>query len=178
MKNTFLPTLVMLLGFAVTAQTDNVTLNVRLKPIQTLVVNPMQKTVNLDYTSEADYENGVSSLQVDHLEVFSTGGFQVKVKSSGDELTNSQAGVNGNIAANTIQIIPTAATNAIPGAAYESISLSSNEQTIVSTVKGAVAKKVNVEYKGANANAYIDYYVADQNPTVYTTTLTYTIIAQ
>ncbi|WP_156104487.1 hypothetical protein [Chryseobacterium populi] len=43
---------------------------------------------------------------------------------------------------------------------------------------GGVDKKISVEYKGAGANAYLDNYVAGQDPTVYTTELTYTIISQ
>jgi len=48
---------------------------------------------------------------------------------------------------------------------------------LVSTI-GAANKKISSEYKGAGANDYIDNYIAGQDPTVYTTELTYTIIAQ
>lgn len=180
MKKIILASSGMFLGLAAYAQqghTDNVTLNVKLNPIQTLVVNPAQKTVDLTYQSKADYENGVNSLQNDHLEIFSTGGFQVKVKTEGSQLVNNQAGPNGNINANTVQIIPTAGSQAIANAQYDSRLLSTDEQVIVTSTKGAVDKNINIEYKGANANAYIDYYVAGQTPTVYTTTVTYTIYA-
>ena len=50
---------------------------------------------------------------------------------------------------------------------------------IVSSSKGGVDKTINVNYaaKGDN-NAYLDYYQNTENPTVFTTTLTYTIVAQ
>ncbi|TDS65300.1 hypothetical protein [Myroides indicus] len=181
MKKIILASLMMLFGIASQAQeTGNVTLNVKLHPIQTLIVNPAQDIVDLEYMSKDDYEDGVTSeVLEDHLEVFSTGGFAVTVKSSSAHLTTTAVGgAHGNIEANSIQIIPSSGTNAITNATNTSIALSQSEQTIVSSVYGAVDKTINIEYKGADANAYINYYVAGQNPTVYTTQLTYTIVAQ
>lgn len=58
---------------------NSVTLNVNLYPIQTLMVNTSQKEVNLEFKTREDYRNGVVSEQQDHLTIYSTGGFQVKV---------------------------------------------------------------------------------------------------
>ncbi len=75
--------ILLLLPTVVFSQTsDNVTLNVTLNPIQSLIVNPQQKTVDLTYSTKADYLNGVISKQENHLTVFSTGGFEIKVKSN------------------------------------------------------------------------------------------------
>ena len=87
MKRIIVASLIMFAGITAQAQTapvtDNVTLNVKLHPIQTLVVNESQKTVDLDYKTEVDYATGVSSkVLVDHLTVYSTGGFKVTVRSS------------------------------------------------------------------------------------------------
>ena len=49
---------------------------------------------------------------------------------------------------------------------------------VVNRPHGAVDKTINIEYKGADANTYINHYIAGQTPTVYTTELTYTIVAQ
>ncbi|MCJ8152668.1 hypothetical protein MKJ01_02685 [Chryseobacterium sp. SSA4.19] len=163
-----------LVGFAsLSAQT--VTLNVRLKPIQTLVVNNAQKVVNLTYATKDDYANGVSNLKADHLNIYSTGGFQVKVKSANAALQNGSK----SIQANTIQINASAGSDPVTGADYaQNTQLSENETTLVTSSVGGVDKKINIEYKGAGANAYLDNYIAGQTPTVYTTQLTYTIIAQ
>ncbi|MFB9055170.1 hypothetical protein ACFFU9_00300 [Mariniflexile ostreae] len=181
MKNTILASLALLLGFAVNAQTpatDVVTLNVNLSPIQSITVNTSQKTVNLDYVTADDYSNGVTLAQANHLEVYSTGGFQVSVKSAGTELTNGSE-VNGNIAASDIKITATDGTAAIDAAAYKpTVSLSAENQAILSTTKGAVNKNVNITYGAAGGDAYVDKYIAGQNPTTYTTQLTYTITAQ
>ena len=158
-----------------TLSAQNATLNVRLKPIQTLVVNNAQKIVNLDYVTKDDYANGVSSLNADHLNIFSTGGFQVKVKSAVSALQNG----GKNIQANTIQIKATAGSDAVNGAQYaQNVQLSANETTLVSSSNGGVDKKISIEYKGAGSNTYLDNYIAGQDPTVYTTELTYTIVSQ
>ena len=163
-----------LLAFA-TTNAQNVTLNVRLKPIQTLVINNAQKTVNLDYVTTDDYANGVSSVNADHLNIYSTGGFQVKVKSANAAMQNG----GKTIQANTIQVIATAGTEAVNGAQYsQNVQLSANETTLVTSTNGGVNKKISIEYKGAGANSYINNYIAGQNPTVYTTELTYTIVSQ
>jgi hypothetical protein len=69
-----------------TNNTDNVTLNIKLNPIQTIQVN--QKTVDIVYSKIDDYQNGVSEFRENHLQVFSTGGFFVTVKSNSDYLTS------------------------------------------------------------------------------------------
>ncbi|MDQ1095941.1 MULTISPECIES: hypothetical protein [Chryseobacterium] len=159
----------------VTVNAQSVTLNVRLKPIQTLVINSAQKVVNLDYTTKDDYANGVSSVNADHLSVYSTGGFQVKVKSANAVLQNGAK----SIQASSIQIKATAGSEAVTGAQYaQNVQLSATEATLVTSTVGGVDKKINIEYKGAGANAYLDNYIAGQTPTVYSTELTYTIISQ
>lgn len=155
--------------------TDNVTLNVKLHPIQTLIVNSGQKAVDLNYVNKDDYANGVSSDQADHLTVYSTGGFEVKVKSSAAELT----GTYGSIDANSITITPSAgSSNSITGATYTALQLGATEQAIITSSTGGVDKNFNIQYKGADANQYVNKYNNSENPTVYTTTVTYTIVAQ
>lgn len=173
MKNLIIASFIVL-GLS-TVQAQNVTLNVKLKPIQTLVVNTAQKTVDLEYSSKDDYKNGVLSTNTDHLNIYSTGGFQVKVKSATASMTNGTK----KIEANTIQLTATAGTDGITGATYSSnLKLSTAETLLVSSTSGGVDKKISVAYKGAGAEAYLDNYIAGQTPTVYTTELTYTIISQ
>lgn len=184
MKKVVIASLMMVFGIAAQAQTgksDNVTLNVKLNPIQTLIVKTDQKTVDLNYVDRANYLNGVSSTQDNHLNVFSTGGFEVKVKSSSSELVNqAAAGPNGNIDAGSVKITAMAGTqDALTVAQYNpAVALSATEGTIVSSTKGAVDRNIGVKYEAAGANAYIDKYVANQTPTVFTTTVTYTIYAK
>lgn len=182
MKKLVIASLVVLCGITAQAQnSDNVTLNVRLNPIQTLVVNSLQKTVDLDYTTKQHYNDGVSSRQENHLNIFSTGGFEVKVKSGGSELTNqATAGLNGNIAASTIKLTAFAGTqNALTDAQYsQNIELSATEGVIASSTKGARDINIDIQYVAAGNDAYLDKYVANQTPTTFTTTVTYTIYAK
>lgn len=180
MKKQALTAIVALLGLTSFAQTDNVTLNVKLNPIQTLVVNTNQKVVDLNYVSKADYANGVTSTNDNHLTVYSTGGFQVKVKTATVTLDNTVAGTTsgGVINASSIKVTPSAGTNGLTSATYTEKSLTNEDQTIVSSIVGGVDTNISVAYKGAGAEAYLNNYVAGQNPTIYTTQVTYTIIAQ
>lgn len=181
MKKLVIASLVVLCGITAQAQnSDNVTLNVRLNPIQTLVVNSLQKTVNLDYTTKEHYNQGVSLKQENHLNIFSTGGFEVKVKSGGSELTNQGAGPNGNIAAATVKLTALAGTqNALADAQYnQDVVLSATEGVIASSTKGARDKNIDIQYAAAGNDAYLDKYVANQTPTTFTTTVTYTIYAK
>lgn len=179
--NLILTALAVMLGTALLnaqSSTGVVTLNVKLNPIQTLLVNPSQNTVDLEYYTVADYEQGVTSTQNDHLTIYSTGGFQVKVKSAGSQLLTNTPGPAGNINANTIQILPSAGSDVLNGVSYTPDYLSAEDRTIIASTTGGVDKKFNIEYKGAGADAYLNHYVAGQNPTIYTTQVTYTIVAQ
>lgn len=182
MKKTILTTLAFVFGvvaYAQTSNTGNVTLNVHLKPIQTLTINPNADVVDLTYATKADYADGVSSKKEDQISVYSTGGFRVTVKAAGAWLENNQAGVNGLIDTNSIKVKAEAGSNALAGAQYNEVVLDAQTaQTIISSTKGAVDRTFNVDYMGALDNAYVDYYVDGQDPTTYTTTLTYTIVAQ
>ncbi len=174
----FIPTLsvilLSLIGSKAFSQSDNATLNIRLYPIQTITVNTSQKIVNLDYKTTANYTDGVSLAQADHLTVYSTGAFIVKVKSSSASLT----GAKSNIDASDVSISPLAGTsNQLVNAVYTPQNLSNTDKTIIASSTGSVNKNFNITYKGAGAQKYVDKYFNTENPTVYTTTVTYTIEA-
>lgn len=80
-------------GFAQNNQT--VTVNIKLHDVQTITVNG-SKTINLEYLSQADYENGVNSYQTNHLNTFSTADYFVKTKVMQDNvITNNDIYLNG-----------------------------------------------------------------------------------
>lgn len=160
-----------------TKKEGTVTLNVKLHQIQTLVVNQNQSTVDLEYITEKDYSSGVSSKQQDdHLTVFSTGGFKVTANASAANLT----GVSGNtnvIPTTEISIAATAGSkNELKGATLSSIYLNGTDAiTLISSAEGGRDLKYNVVYSAKGGDEYINKYVKGENPTVYTTTVTYTI---
>lgn len=156
---------------------DQVTLNVRLYPIQTIVVNAGQKTVNLDYITVENYSDGVSLEQQDHLSVYSTGGFAVNVKSSSSTLESIHNDVTENINASDIKVTPALGTSALSGSTLNAINLTDQNQVLISNSIGGVDKTFNITYEAAGADAYVNKYFDVENPTTYSTYVVYTIEA-
>lgn len=163
-------------------KTGQATVNVKLHPIQTIIVNT--PTVDLDYTTEADYANGVSATQADHLTVYSTGAFAVTVKSETDKLTSTAAGaIDTPIDASDITVKASAGTtrplNATQVTYEPAVALSTTAATLFSSEIGGVNKNVNVKYTAkGDANQYVNKYFDVQSPTIYTATVTYEIAAK
>src|SRR5690606_6527182 len=156
--------------------TGTATLNVNLHPIQTLIVNTSQKTVNLDYKTVANYTDGVTSKNNDHLTVYSTGGFTLSVRSADANLTS--AGSNNTtqtIPASGIKLTAKAGTGGNPVFTYShNVELSKTDQTLVTSDTGGFNKPISVDYIGAQD--YMDKYSKDGALTpgvkTYTTTVT------
>lgn len=160
---------------------DQVTVNLKFKPVQSISVNPTQKVVNFVYDSEEDYLNGVTSVtHVKHLKVFSTGGFEVKVKADNENFTSENT--NLTIPVNHVSVTATAsAGNPIEEYTFETQPLGVAEKTIIQSSKGGTELEFDVEYdntgdsNGAYINGYNSEHVAD-GATVFTTTVTYSIV--
>lgn len=153
------------------------TLNVNLYPIQTIEIAG-DKTVNLDYKSKDDYANGVKADMADHLTVYSTGGFAVKVKSETENLNYSRV-ENDHIEANTINLKASKGTgNSLVAANFKDVALSNEYKNLITSTVGGSSLKFNVAYQGQGDNNYINKYYNVESPNVYTTTVTYTIEAQ
>lgn len=159
-------------------KTDEAVLNVRLYPLQTIFVNTAQKEVNLDYTNTSDYANGVAVDQKNHLTVYSTGAFNVTVNSKTDKLTTTAG--SQVIEAADITVTPSeGSANALSGATFTPVKLSTTPTTFISSTTGGVNKNFNVNYAAkGDMDKYVNKYYNSQNPTVYTTQVVYTIAAQ
>ncbi|ACU08634.1 hypothetical protein FIC_02199 [Flavobacteriaceae bacterium 3519-10] len=157
--------------------TGNVTLNVNLYPLQSITVNPSSSVVNLDYKTSADYLGGVNKTEANHLTVFSTGAFDVKVKSNAASLT----GPTGTTAIplKDIQILATqGSTNPLTGfTPLTAVTLTQNDQ-IIGGSDTFGSGNINVNYKAAGNNEYLSRVVKGTTPTTYTASLTYSIIAK
>lgn len=162
-------------GTANAQSTANVTVNIKLQPIHTIIVNGTQGVVNLTYISKDDYNDGVNVDQTDHLEIFSTGAFEVKVKTDGDFESASNS-----ILASSVLLTPTAGSVAIGGSpTYSPRTLSASDQSFIKSGTGGRDMKVSVNYKGAGADAYINKFkkVDGAGENVFTAQVTYTILA-
>ena len=85
------------------SETDQVTVNIKLNPIQTITVN--HESVLIEYITKDDYNDGVSKKMDNHLTVFSTGGFEVQVKANSNFIRSEETDY---IPASDVIIRPTA----------------------------------------------------------------------
>lgn len=155
---------------------DQVTVNIKFQPIQSIVVNSAQETVNLVYATKDAYFNGVSEKMVDHLTVFSTGGFVVNVKSDGDFKRGDGTMV---IPAGDMKITVENGTDTETGN-FTTQSLSTSDLPVITANKGGNELKYSVTYDNTSAGSgygYIDRYIHPDSPeSVYTAEVTYTIV--
>lgn len=161
MKKFYTLQFTLLMLFSIQAQqSDNVTLNIILRPIQTITVNPLQKTVDLIYDSADKYEQGDSSRQTEHLEIFSSGGFAVQVSGTSFEMDGDI-----KIIADPVQPNPTYS--------FTSVDLNQTPADLIIGGRGG-RQKFNVTYDNSGgANKYFD-----KEYKTYTTEVTYTITAR
>ena len=157
--------------------TATVNLNVKLNAIQSIVASA--SNVDLVYKTVEDYNTGVKSEQANHLTVYSTGGFIVKVASSVKDLTASSgsqtiesSGISVTASKGTTTLTPT----------YTPVNLGVASTELISSAIGGTSEKFNIEYKAAGANAYVNKFFkgtgSSTDATVYTTVVTYSIEAK
>ncbi len=156
-------------------KTATATLNVKLHPIQTILIGA-NSTVDLEYQTKEDYSNGVTKTMNDHLIVYSTGGFAVKVKSENENLVRKEG--DSKIAVNTINLVATLGSENKSKSTFSKVVLDTSDKNLISSTDGGTALKFNVAYSGIGKNDYVNNYYNVEKPTVYTTTVTYTIEAQ
>lgn len=146
--------------------------NVNLVHSQGISVN--NTVVNLNYNTPAQYLAGVESPQNDHLTVFSTGGYAIYFKAdaaSSESLLNT-----GDTAIKISSSLGTAGTkNPLDFTPTGQLALTVNDQKLGSS-KVAGTGKINVTYKGAGNNEYVNQ-LNGENKTL-TTNVIYTIQAK
>jgi hypothetical protein len=177
MKKIILTTAIILTAFvgAFAQKTADANLSVTINAIQTIQVNTAD--VNLNYSTTEHYKNGVTEERPNHLTVYSTGAFQVKVKASNLETTGAEkktmdasgitvTAANGSL--NPLANLTSSGAVALP---------TTEAATIFTSTQGGVDRNVNVTYKGAGGDAYINKYFKTGSDNVYKTTVTYSIEA-
>ena len=156
---------------------SEVTLNIKLHPIQTLVVN--QAKVDINYTTKEDYQNGVTIEEPEHITVYSTGGFTVQVKASSANLVSTDPTVTETISSGDIQISATESTTTIPGITLNAVALDTTGKDLIVSPSGCVDKSFNVAYAAkGDLNEYVNKYFNENEPTIYSTDVIYEIVAR
>ena len=156
---------------------DKVNLAVHIYPIQTLVIKN-EKDVVLEYKTKDNFKNGVSKKVDDHIEVYSTGGFEIKAKTNNANLVGT--GENSKfIESSDIELLATNGSSSLDVGSMVKAQLNgTTEVSLLTSSVGGVDKTFNVEYFAAGGDKYINHYVNSENPTKYTTEVTYTIVAK
>jgi len=178
-KNLFFVSALILFGLAnvnsVKAQTNEVTVNIKFKPIQTIVVNDGFNVVNFLYETPENYLDGIAPITVeDQLTVNSSGRFIVNVISTDFTATGFDP-----ISAGDMTVTATKGTgNHRAGTTYEtpSVVLNTTAAPFITSSGGGMGLNFDVQYDNTGfSEDYVD--IIKDTETTYTANVTYTIMS-
>lgn len=152
-----------------TPASGSATLNVKLLPIISLEFQGGEagKVIDLIYTTQDNYTNGVSKSVPNHFKVTSMGGYKIKAKAA--DLVASGAKSQGTtIGAGSIKLTVNGGNET---------QLSNNYVDLFSENTQVSGKSFDITYKGAGNDEYKSKYFSGENPTVYTTQVMYSVEA-
>lgn len=154
-----------------------VNLSIELHPIQTLIINK-SPNVALEYKTKENYDQGVSKKIDDHIQIYSTSGFEVKAKTNNTNLVGT--GTNSKTIATTdISLTPENGSSSLDVGGLTTANLNGNtDVTLITSATGGVDKTFDITYAAKGNNEYIKNYVINMDPTIYNTEVTYTIVAK
>ena len=147
-------------------------LTVTLNSVQSILVR--ESNVNLAYSTIEHYKNGVSSPHVDHLNVYSTGGYKVSVKYENASDSYESEGVDGldGGKASLFESVKVVVFDGTTDGVKKR--LSTTEQNIIESDEGTLNKDYSIRYDGDLGNNYAQY-IKGGAQRVYTADVTYTI---
>lgn len=137
------------------AQTS-VRLNIVLNHVQNLTVNPAQESTTLTYNTVEDYAKGVEVTQKDHLNVFSTSPFVIKVKVENADFVQIGTDNQNRMRLPNISVRASSAEEG-NGMILEQNILSLQERALITGNNPAFDHKFDVTYKGPGDNEMIKY---------------------
>lgn len=159
------------------ANEGKVNLSIEIHPIQTLIIKNSPK-VALEYKTKEDYAQGVSKKIEDHIQIYSTSGFEVKAKTNNANLVGT-AGYTKTIATTDISLTPENGSSSLQVGGLTTATLNGTSEVLVITSEtGGVDKNFHITYAAIGNNKYINHFVKGENPTIYNTEVTYTIVAK
>lgn len=181
------PFMLMLIFIAVSVGTSNaqshsdrVSLNIRFLPVQTITVNPSQKSIELVYATTNDYEKGVSAEYNDHLTVFSNGGFQVNV--AANDVSFEEQNSDRTLPLSDMVISAYNGSGNVSVYEFSNVVLSPDQNTLITSEKGGRDLNYNVIYDNSVAGSsgiYKDSYSTSGNTeSIFSVEITYTITSK
>ena len=127
------------------------------------------KNVVLNFTTMQNYQNGVSAMLTNGLNVSAASGYQVKVKSSSVNFTGT---TQSTLPVAAVRLESSAGNNASGNIQYSTVNLSQSEQTLINkpTASSGVVYYNLRYFTAANDTRFIN-----AQPGSYEVTLTYTL---
>lgn len=159
-------------SYALAQTSSAVRVNIIFKPIQMISVNPSQNTVNIEFNTLQDYENGVENLQRGHLTVSSTSNYEITVKAVESHLRMVNG--DGEIAVSNLRISALLPQEMNNGISVASVQLDNQGKSIISSMRPSLETTFDISYRGQGGNHMLDY-VNKNGTAVYTTEVVYTI---
>jgi hypothetical protein len=162
------------------SNTDNVTVNIKFTPIQTIEVNGSNE-VNFVYDEIGTYQSGAGPVEcLRHLIINSSGPFVVSVISTDFTVTGGPDDITIP-AADVAVLVAKSLNNPISDYTdFVSTELSNSSKALItSPTKGGMGLEFDVTYSnpGGEGGKYFAGFVKS-NAVTYTATVTYTIAAQ
>src|SRR5690554_2224455 len=163
---------------------DQVKVNLKFAPIQSIQVNPNQNEINFEYDSPEDYVTGSIDNKTqtveDHLTVYHSGGFKVSVTSTGF----SSGDTGDPISDEHVKVIAAKGSTIAEGRDNFNFdntpSLTAGTHDFFSSTGGGIGLTFNVTYEHdgwKSEDTYIDFTNGTEAST-YTADVTYTIVSQ
>lgn len=179
MKKLFLFAAILFAGVSVVKadepqSSDQTKLTVTLNTIQSISVG--QDDVSIEYSTIEHYAKGNSSIVYsDHLNVYSTGGFDVKVKYDLDGVTSDSytATTDGTYEGTAKSLFESIKAVVVDGTAEKGVNLTTGGLSLITSDTGGTDLKYNVRYDGAGGE-YMNYTRA--NARTFVANVTYSII--
>ncbi|MBE8719307.1 hypothetical protein [Sphingobacterium pedocola] len=159
----------------VTAQ-QSARVHVVLHRVQNLTVNPTQQTTTLTYKTLDDYQNGVEVLQKEHLNVFSTTGYVVKVRLGAPRYHQLIAGNEEQVDMPAIRISAQSVA-AQPLTEFTPQFAGATNETIISNRSASMTEVFDVRYQGPGNNV-MSRFVQGAEVTELSNTVVYSIEAR
>ena len=161
--------------------TEKVYVNLIFKPIQSIQVNPIQKEINFEYSTPEHYIDGLgddnTQIKTDHLTVYHSGPFNVKVTSTG--FVHGTEVLEGT---DHVKVLASIGANSNikedAGLGFHEVSLAANATgtEFITSQKGGMGYTFDVQYdhSGDHYKDYINNNYKSEDKT-YTATVTYEI---
>lgn len=144
-------------------------LSVILKPIQAIKINEQQQNVNLSLETVEDYTLGKVSEQTDHIEIMSSGTYEIRVAAASPLVNQGES-----ISIGHVQLNPSLGTvgEYRENIALYPVTLSLSDNNIVKSSLGDVKRTFNISYKISAGEELLN-----KTTGTYSTVITYTILS-